>query len=60
MEPVLLRHAPTGRVLMDGAEPGEAIRFATHEAADGFRVRFLDEAGAWEVSTVPCAALPAA
>jgi hypothetical protein len=47
---VVLRHAPSGRVLDDGAA---AVRFRSREDAEAFRARYLDEQDAWRA--VPAA-----
>jgi len=45
---VVLRHAPSGRVLTDGSPGAEALRFASLAEAAAFRLQYLDEASAWE------------
>ena len=46
--PVVLRHAPSGLVLTDGAPQARPVRFRDSAAAAQFRRRFLDEFDAWE------------
>ena len=56
---VVLRHEPSGRVLTDGSDPHDPVRFPSRAAAGAFRARYLDEAGAWEAlpaNRAPCRA----